>query len=58
MAAPIPEALELCTRCLRGVVFYRGRAVGIEGAPYCPVCGGEKPGIRFARVPEERGRQP
>lgn len=43
---PIPEEIELCARCLQGIVFRRGASPGL---PYCPKCGAEAPGIAFTR---------
>jgi len=41
---PVPDTLELCARCLRGVLHRR-----TPESPYCPTCGAESPGIRFTR---------
>ena len=42
----IPDELELCGRCLAGLVFRRGPDL----APYCPRCGAETGGPRYRLI--------
>ena len=42
----IPEMVELCGRCLAGLVFRRGPDL----APYCPRCGAETGGPRYRLI--------
>ena len=55
---PLPEELELCSRCKAGVVHRRGPA----GSPYCPKCGSEAGGVRYVRAvdpePQESAARP
>ncbi len=43
---PVPETVEVCRRCLGGLVFYRGAASTL---PYCVKCAAEQAGIRYVR---------
>ena len=44
-----PERIEICRRCRRGVIVYKGRGVSSSWTsetphPECPVCSEDEPG--------------
>lgn len=50
---PLPEVIEICRRCQRGLVYRLN--TGEAPTPWCYACGNDEPGIRYRRIPTEAG---
>jgi hypothetical protein len=49
MAPEPPKQIELCLRCLGGLVFRLTAGDGKATMPYCVKCGGREPGQIYVR---------
>lgn len=52
---PMPEQIEICRRCRRGIVVYKGRGVSLLRTgdcpyPVCGTCSEDEPGEPYVRI--------